>query len=188
MKGTLHPQGKRLTVRFEPRLTHPPEKVWRALTDNAELVHWFPAQIRGERQQGAKLRFVFKKEGGPEMDSEMSASVTAAQESYESREAEGVMQGELTVYEPPRTLEYTWGGELLRWELQARNGETLLVFTHTFDDAAKAAGDAAGWEVCLGALERRLAGLQPEPLTQEKMNVLVNDYSRRFEPTAAAKP
>ncbi len=32
----------RCVRRFERRLPHAPEKVWRALTDPKELAHWFP--------------------------------------------------------------------------------------------------------------------------------------------------
>jgi uncharacterized protein YndB with AHSA1/START domain len=182
MKGTLHHQDKRHTLRFERRLAHPPEKVWRALTDNAELMHWFPAEIRGDRQQGAKLKFVFH-QAGAQVDSEVSKKMAAEQQSYES----SPMAGEMTVYEPPRTLEYTWDGEVLRWELKPQDGHTLLVFTHTFEDEGKSARDASGWEVCLGSMERRLAGLPPEPMTMEKMNGLFEDYAQRFGPKASAK-
>jgi uncharacterized protein YndB with AHSA1/START domain len=187
MKGTLHHQGNLHTLRFERRLAHPPEKVWRALTDNAELVHWFPAQIRGARQQGAKLRFVFQEEGGPVLDNEMTAVRTAGQEAYQGSEGEAAMVGEMTVYDPPRTLEYTWNDEILRWELQPRDGYTLLLFTHTFEEEAKSARDASGWEVCLDSLERRLAGLPPETFTMEHFNVLFDDYAQRFGAKASAR-
>ena len=59
MKGTLHHAGTRHTLRFERRLAHSPEKVWRALTEASELAHWFPAEIHGPREQGSALRFVF---------------------------------------------------------------------------------------------------------------------------------
>ena len=35
-------------VRFERRLAHPPERVWRAITDRGELEAWFPADIEGD--------------------------------------------------------------------------------------------------------------------------------------------
>jgi uncharacterized protein YndB with AHSA1/START domain len=187
MKGTLHHQGNRHTLRFERRLAHPPEKVWRTLTDNAELMHWFPAQIRGARQQGAKLRFVFQEESGPPLDSEMKAVAAAGHEAYQGSEGDAAMDGKMTVFDPPRTLEYTWGDEVLRWELQPRDGITLLVFTHTFEEEAKSARDASGWDVCLSSLERRLAGLQPEPFTMEHFDVLFDDYAQRFGAKASAK-
>ena len=92
--------------RFERRLPHRPEKVWRALTEADELSHWFPARVDGEREVGAALRFVFR--DGDEPD------------------AEGVV----TECDPPRVLAYTMGAETLRWELSPLpDGGCLLVFT-----------------------------------------------------------
>jgi uncharacterized protein YndB with AHSA1/START domain len=41
---TLHPDG-RTTLRMQRRLPHPPEKVWRAITEPQHLAHWFPAPV-----------------------------------------------------------------------------------------------------------------------------------------------
>jgi len=164
--GTLHHQGTRHSLRFERRLSHPPEKVWRALTENAELAHWFPARIDGAREPGARLRFVFPGEG---------------------TEGGAAMDGELIVYDPPRTLEYSWGGEILRWELQPRDGHTLLMFTHTFEDETKAARDASGWDVCLQSLESALGGAPLEPFTMERFDALFGEYALRFGAKASSR-
>jgi uncharacterized protein YndB with AHSA1/START domain len=44
MNATLEPAGDRHTLRFERRLDHSPERVWRAITDADELRHWFPPE------------------------------------------------------------------------------------------------------------------------------------------------
>ncbi|MGN9845811.1 SRPBCC domain-containing protein [Nonomuraea sp. H19] len=41
---TLHPDG-RTTVRMQRRLSHPPQKVWRAITQPEHLAAWFPAPV-----------------------------------------------------------------------------------------------------------------------------------------------
>ncbi|MEW1844690.1 SRPBCC domain-containing protein [Nonomuraea angiospora] len=41
---TIHPDG-RTTLRMQRRLPHPPEKIWRAITQPQHLAHWFPATI-----------------------------------------------------------------------------------------------------------------------------------------------
>ncbi|WP_188196339.1 SRPBCC family protein [Nonomuraea sp. SYSU D8015] len=41
---TLHPDG-RTTIRMQRRLPHPPEKVWRAITQPEHLAAWFPAEV-----------------------------------------------------------------------------------------------------------------------------------------------
>lgn len=173
MKATLHHEEERHVLRFERRLAHPPEKVWRALTENDELAHWFPAVIHGAREPGAALRFIFPEEPG-----QVPADSTG----------EGTtLTGEMLAFDPPRVLEYSWGGELLRWELQPSDEGTLLIFTHTFEDLAKAARDASGWEVCLGSLASRLAGAPPEPFTSERFDALFADYARRFGAEASAR-
>jgi uncharacterized protein YndB with AHSA1/START domain len=91
-------------VRFERRLRHPPEKVWRALTEPGELAAWFPARVEGKREKGAPLRFVF--DGEPDAE------------------------GRMTEWDPPRLLAYRMGDEELRWELSPLPGDgCLLVFT-----------------------------------------------------------
>jgi uncharacterized protein YndB with AHSA1/START domain len=42
--------------RFERRLAHRPEKVWRALTEHAELAQWFPDALPEAANDGAPLR------------------------------------------------------------------------------------------------------------------------------------
>src|SRR5438105_10315698 len=53
--GELERAGDRWLLRFVRRLPHPPEKVWRALTEPEHVAAWFPADIEGERRSGAPL-------------------------------------------------------------------------------------------------------------------------------------
>ena len=62
MNATLDTVNGQPTLRFERRLRHAPEKVWKALTDPAELTAWFPQDLEGTFAPGAKLRFVFRGE------------------------------------------------------------------------------------------------------------------------------
>src|SRR5215211_1259069 len=56
-EGTLvHIEG-RPALRFERRYAHPLERVWRAVTDPAEMAAWFPSNVEGERAVGAELVF-----------------------------------------------------------------------------------------------------------------------------------
>jgi uncharacterized protein YndB with AHSA1/START domain len=70
----------------------------------------------------------------------------------------GSFEGEVVEVDPPRALAFTWGADLLRFELSPEAGGSLLVLVHTFDDRAKSARDAAGWHVSLDALARSLGG------------------------------
>ena len=56
--GTLETIDGKPTIRFTRRLDHPPERVWRALTEPDELKRWFPDTIVVERWAvGATLHF-----------------------------------------------------------------------------------------------------------------------------------
>ena len=136
MDGTLHNEDGRFSLRFERRLAHPPEKVWTALTDPAELTHWFPVDVQAELRPGGKMRFTFRQDEAPPFD------------------------GEVLVYDPPRVFAYRWGPDVLRWELRADGGGTVLTLTDTLEERGKAARDGAGWQVCLEALDARLDGTE----------------------------
>ena len=75
---------------------------------------------------------------------------------------EGMGQtGEITEFEAPRVIAWTWGGEDFRFELSAGDDEgdgCLLVFTHVFADRALGAQHAAGWDAYFSRLDAHLAG------------------------------
>jgi len=48
MDATLSTINGEPTLRFERRLRHSPRKVWRAVSDPAEMAHWFPAAVEAE--------------------------------------------------------------------------------------------------------------------------------------------
>ena len=144
MLGTLHTRADgRFELRFERRLAHPVAKVWRALTDPDHLRAWFPASVDMDLTAGAKLRFEL---------------VPEAQARHGIADEDMVSYGELTAVDPPRLLEYTWSGEILRWELEPTVDGCRLRFTDVFDDRAIAADDGAGWHVALEALSTALDG------------------------------
>jgi uncharacterized protein YndB with AHSA1/START domain len=173
MRGTIEARGGRYSIRFERQLAHPPDKVWRALTENGELAHWFPATIEGERAAGAPLRFVWGPDVGPPPDAEIASVIASAQASVPEDEMRGVMR----IYDPPRLLELTWHDEVLRFELAARDGGTHLVFTHTLDKKDIVPSASAGWDVCFDALTRRLDGAPPQTATKATYDRLTAEYT-----------
>jgi uncharacterized protein YndB with AHSA1/START domain len=141
-------ENGREAVRYERVYAHAPQRVWSALIEPGSLKAWFPTSIEGlkeaaaDKRIGAKLKFVFPEDDGPAQD------------------------GELKVCEPPRVLEYTWGEDLLRFELSEASGgkQCKLVFFATFGERSQAPRDATGWHFCLDGLEKTLAGEKPEPV------------------------
>jgi uncharacterized protein YndB with AHSA1/START domain len=171
--AALRTDGDRHALRFERELPQPAERVWSALTETSQLAEWHPTPFEFEPARGGRVRFR-SEPGGPRMP-----------------------DGEVRDYDPPRLLSYTWGEDLLRWELQPRGDGCLLVLTHTFDDRFKAARDAAGWHLCLDALAAVLAGERATPAREradspripEAWSALNRDYERRFRiPAEKATP
>ena len=48
MHGTYEIVDDRSALTFERRLAHSVERVWRAVTEPAELAHWFPSAMSGD--------------------------------------------------------------------------------------------------------------------------------------------
>jgi uncharacterized protein YndB with AHSA1/START domain len=162
MPGTLDSHDGHHRLTFTRTLAHPPERVWRALTEPEHLTSWFPTDIEGDRAAGAKLRFVFRAGEGPTMD------------------------GEMLAYDPPRLLEMRWDTDTLRFELRpAAGGGTELTFVTTFPELGKAARDAAGWDLCLDVLAAHLDGGSPDWTPGERWPAVHAGYVAAFGPAAA---
>jgi uncharacterized protein YndB with AHSA1/START domain len=158
--------GDRAGLRYVRRLAHPPTKVWRALTESDHLRHWFPADIVGERHPGAALSFPF----WPELVEAHSIEDPAP-------------TGELRVWDPPRELALTWGGDVLHWELEPEGDGTRLVFTTWLEEGSPAgvAGAGAGYHVCLDALEQLLDTGSAPGLADANPAALEERYRNLFE-------
>ena len=159
--GQLEQVGERWQLRFVRSLPHPPEKVWEALTQSEHLKAWFPTDIIGERAPGAPLRFEFRNNEGPPFD------------------------GEMLVHDPPKRLEFRWGPDTLRFELEPDGDGCRLILVDVLEEKGKAARDAGGWHVCLEALAHDLDG-DPEARKQmERWDEVHPAYVERFGPDAA---
>lgn len=145
--GTLEISDGRPVLRFERRLAHRPEKVWRALTEPGELAHWFPATITTQPRIGGTLRFLFDA-GAPDGD---------------------YTRGRVLELDPPKVYAFSWAGSVLRFELVPDGDGCLLLFTYTLSGAGTAgdlpsvARQAPGWDACLGLLVAWLDGESAEP-------------------------
>lgn len=169
MLGALHTRADgRFELRFERRLAHPIEKVWRAISEPSELARWFPATVDLDPTPGAKLTFEL-----PPLAQERRDIPDDLMTSY----------GEVLAVDPPRLLEYTWTDEILRWELEPTDEGCLLRFTAVFDDREDAAGNGAGWHVALEALDTVLDGRDVDrgPLF-DRADEMLGTYACGFGP------
>jgi uncharacterized protein YndB with AHSA1/START domain len=157
--GELEQVGDCWRLRFTRRLRHDPQTVWRAITEPEHLRAWFPDGVSGEFAVGGRLRFA------------------------PGRGA--AFEGKVRAVDPPRLLEFTWGTDLLRFEIApADDGCTLTLFD-TLDEVGKGARDAAGWHVCLDALERALDGAPEPPTGTAEWAAAHPDYVAKFGPEAS---
>jgi uncharacterized protein YndB with AHSA1/START domain len=144
-EGTLVTIDGRPALRFERRYRHPMERVWRAISDPGEMARWFPSDVEGERAVGADLRFV-----------DDAQRATAREAGEPTRDDGPMFRGTVVAYDPPKVFSFTWGGELLRFELLPDGADTVLVFTHLLSHRSVAARNGSGWHMCLAALDRLL--------------------------------
>lgn len=168
-RGTLVVVDGRPALRFERRYRHGVDRVWRAITEPDELQAWFPSNVEGARTVGAELRFV---------DDDQRAAAEAV---GEPTRAEGPMfTGRVLVFDPPKVFSFTWGGEVLRFELHADGDGTRLVFTQLVSHQSVAARNGAGWDACLAELDRLLG----EPVADDAgWEAVYADYLRRIGPS-----
>ncbi|MEV6300350.1 SRPBCC family protein [Actinoplanes sp. NPDC051861] len=161
-EATLERDGDRWTLIFIRELRKPPEQVWSALTDPERLDRWAPfTAARDLATPGpTTLTMVDGDERTP-----IAATVHRA--------------------ERPRLLEYTWGDDLLRWELEPSGDGTRLTLRHTSREAGIEAMVAAGWHLCADVLERLLDGeaveaIRGDAAREHGWEQLRDEYEKMF--------
>jgi len=173
--GILITIDGRPALRFERRYRHPIERVWRAVSDPAEMGRWFPSEVKGDRAVGARLVF--------DDDAQRAADRAAGEP---TRDDGGPMfEGTVVVYDPPHVFSFTWGGELIRLELRADGDHTLLLFTQILSHRSVAARNGAGWHSCLAELDRLLDEPRREDADDEDGSdgmAVFDDYLDRMGP------
>jgi uncharacterized protein YndB with AHSA1/START domain len=127
--------GDKWTLILVRELRHTPEKVWQALTDPAQLREWAPFDADGSLgTAGAMVKL-------------STVNVPTPQ----------VSETKVKRADAPKVLEYNWAGNDIRWELEAFGGGTRLTLWHNIDRNFISMG-AAGWHICLGAMDRYIGG------------------------------
>jgi len=156
--------GENWTLVLERQLRHPPEKVWRALTDPAQLREWAPFDADGN----------------------LGIAAAMVKLSTVGTPTPIVSETKIKRADPPNVLEYAWGDGDLRWELEDFAGGTRLTLWHHIDRRYIAMG-AAGWHVCLDVLDHALNGrplgriVGPQAMKFDGWQRLHAEYARQFE-------
>lgn len=134
----------------EIEISAPPERVFRAPTDSAELMRWFndtscPVKFwEMDARRGGRYRYATEK----------GKVVINGVSEFECH-------GEILEYDPPRLLVYTWFGNwhdektrrtIVRWELTSKGAGTHVKVTHSglSNEPAARKDYSGGW---VGVLE-----------------------------------
>jgi uncharacterized protein YndB with AHSA1/START domain len=131
------------TLVIEREVPHPPEKVWRALTEGRLISEWL---MKNDFQPAVGHRFSFR-----------AAPV---------QNWNGVIECQVLVVEPNSRLSYSWGTlgleSAVTWTLTPTTGGTHLRMEHSGfgpDQTANYNGARYGWTKFIGNLERVVGGL-----------------------------
>lgn len=116
-------------IRIERRLPHSVDRVWRAVTEPAELARWFVVEdIPWTPREGEEF------------------------------EAAG-QRGRITELRPPHRFAWDWDVERYSFELTPDGDGCLLVFTHAFNPAyGPKEQHERGWGIYLRRLDVHLDG------------------------------
>jgi uncharacterized protein YndB with AHSA1/START domain len=131
----IQKDGDKWTLVLVRELRHSPEKVWQALTDPAHLREWAPFDADGNLGKAGNT---------------VKLTTVAAPALH-------VSETTVTRADAPKLLEYNWGAQDIRWQLEAFDGGTRLTLWHNIDRRFISMG-AAGWHICFDVLDRLLSG------------------------------
>ena len=149
------------TLSLTRRFGHPPEKVWRAVTERDLLKQWFPCDVVGKWAVGEELEFVFPPE-----------------------QSEGIedvdLQGEVLAVDEPRKLEFRWGRHELLFELEPDGDGCRFRLSERFNDKAWGARNAAGWEMCIENLDLILEGAGIAKFAADVWRGKFDHYAEKF--------
>jgi uncharacterized protein YndB with AHSA1/START domain len=158
----VNKDGDRWTLILVRQLRHQPTMVWQALTDPTQLSQWAPFDADHSLAAVGPVKLSTVGTPTPQID---DSTVKRA--------------------EPPKLLEYSWGGNDLRWELEPFDGGTRLTLWHNIDRRFIAWG-AAGWHVCFDVLDRLIAGepigriVGADAMQSAGWQRLTTEYAKQF--------
>ena len=131
------------TLVIEKEMSHPPEKIWRALTQGALIKEWL---MDNDFQPVVGHQFTFRSTPNPHWD--------------------GIIHSEVLVVEPHQKLSYTWSSlgllTVVVWTLTATGSGTHLRMEQSgfrADQDQAYQGANYGWRKFVSLLEKVVNGL-----------------------------
>jgi uncharacterized protein YndB with AHSA1/START domain len=129
---------------IEREMPHPPEKIWRALTEGPLIKEWL---MENDFQPIVGHSFKFRSTPAPNWN--------------------GIIDSQVLVVEPGKKLSYSWGSlgleSVVTWTLTPTAAGTHVRMEHSgfgSDQDAAYKGANYGWQKFIGNMERVVAGLE----------------------------
>jgi uncharacterized protein YndB with AHSA1/START domain len=129
---------------IEREMQHPPEKIWRALTQGELIKEWL---MENDFQPAVGHKFSFRTTPVPDWN--------------------GLIDGAVLVVEPNKQLSYTWSAmgqeTIVAWTLTPTKTGTLLRMEQSGfrpDQRQNYNGAKYGWNKFIGNLDRVVGGLE----------------------------
>jgi len=156
--------GEAWTLVLVRDIPHPPAKVWEALTNPEHLHEWAPFDA----------------------DRNLGTVGTTAKLSTVGAPTPHVTETQVKRADAPKVLEFSWGGQDIRWELEPLAGGCTRLTLWTNIDRRFISMGAAGWHICIDVLDRLLAGhpigriTGPEAMRFAGWQRLNAEYAKQF--------
>ena len=161
------------TVRLERTLPGPIERVWSYLTKSEKRGKWL-ASGEMELRVGGRVSLTFNNQN--------LSSDKETPEQFKFAEGHKI-EGQVTRYEPPRLLAFTWGsaGDVT-FELTPKGKDVLFVVTHRrLPDRSTTVMVSSGWHAHTGVLADILNNEEPRPFWKTFVR-LQQEYEKRIAP------
>jgi uncharacterized protein YndB with AHSA1/START domain len=135
LNASVHGKEGRYTLVCTRDFSHAPQRVWQALTEPKALREWTPFDATRALSSVGPVTLLMAGGTSPQP---LEATVLRS--------------------EAPWLLEYTWGTDLLSWELTQTDSGTRLTLRHTIETQRWLPKVAAGWHLCLDVADLSLQG------------------------------
>jgi uncharacterized protein YndB with AHSA1/START domain len=154
------------TLQYKRRFLHPPEKVWKVITDPKEVSQWFSTTAKIDARLGGTLEYISVPVGFRRT-------------------------GRILVWNPPHVFEHEMhvdphpqlpkgdAESVVRWELARDGNDTIINATHSRLTKDSSLRFAIGWHSFLDRLAAQLNG-EHLPDHKERSAAVAGFYSAQY--------